>query len=73
MMQMQPRLQNIYLVQHRDVKILFSLSLALELGAVYFWMATYIEAETEYVRELESAGVELRRVGPEFFGPVRFV
>ena len=33
-------------------------------------MATYIEAEAEYERELSNAGVDLRRVGPEFFGPV---
>jgi tripartite ATP-independent transporter DctP family solute receptor len=31
---------------------------------------TYIEAESEYATELENAGVEIRRVGPEFFGPV---
>jgi hypothetical protein len=32
-------------------------------------MATYIEAEAEYERELADAGADLRRVGPEFFGP----
>lgn len=32
--------------------------------------ATYIEAETEYVTELANAGIEIRRVGPEFFGGV---
>ena len=32
-------------------------------------MATYIEAEAEYERELADAGVDLRRVGPAFFGP----
>jgi tripartite ATP-independent transporter DctP family solute receptor len=31
---------------------------------------TYIDAETEYAAELTAAGIELRRVGPEFFGPV---
>jgi tripartite ATP-independent transporter DctP family solute receptor len=30
---------------------------------------TYIEAESEYAAELEAAGIEIRRVGPEFFGP----
>ena len=32
--------------------------------------ATYVEAESEYAAELENAGIEIRRVGPEFFGPV---
>jgi TRAP-type C4-dicarboxylate transport system substrate-binding protein len=32
--------------------------------------ATYIEAEREYEAELEAAGVEIRPVGPEFFGAV---
>ncbi|MDX1563532.1 MAG: TRAP transporter substrate-binding protein [Gammaproteobacteria bacterium] len=32
--------------------------------------ATYIEAEAEYVAELRAAGIEVREVGPEFFGPV---
>jgi TRAP-type C4-dicarboxylate transport system substrate-binding protein len=32
--------------------------------------ATYIEAEREYEAELKSAGVEIRPVGPEFFGAV---
>jgi tripartite ATP-independent transporter DctP family solute receptor len=32
--------------------------------------ATYIEAESEYATELANAGIEIRRVGPEFFGPV---
>jgi tripartite ATP-independent transporter DctP family solute receptor len=32
--------------------------------------ATYIEAEREYEAELESAGIEIRPVGPEFFGAV---
>ena len=31
---------------------------------------TYIEAESEYAAELAAAGIELRRVGPEFFGAV---
>lgn len=30
--------------------------------------ATYIEAEAEYVTELASSGIEVREVGPEFFG-----
>jgi TRAP-type transport system periplasmic protein len=29
---------------------------------------TYIEAETEYEAELRAAGIEIRPVGPEFFG-----
>ena len=32
--------------------------------------ATYVRAETEYVTELENAGVDVRKVGPEFFGDV---
>jgi TRAP-type C4-dicarboxylate transport system substrate-binding protein len=32
--------------------------------------ATYIEAESEYATELKNAGIEIRQVGPEFFGPV---
>jgi hypothetical protein len=32
--------------------------------------ATYVEAEVEYATELKNAGVEIRQVGPEFFGPV---
>ena len=32
--------------------------------------ATYIEAEKEYKAELEAAGIEVRPVGPEFFGDV---
>jgi tripartite ATP-independent transporter DctP family solute receptor len=32
--------------------------------------ATYIEAESEYAAELENAGIEVREVGPEFFGAV---
>jgi TRAP-type C4-dicarboxylate transport system substrate-binding protein len=32
--------------------------------------ATYVEAEREYAAELEGAGIEIRHVGPEFFGPV---
>ena len=31
---------------------------------------TYIEAEREYEAGLEKAGIEIRPVGPEFFGPV---
>jgi tripartite ATP-independent transporter DctP family solute receptor len=31
---------------------------------------TYIEAESEYAAELMNAGIEIRQVGPEFFGPV---
>jgi tripartite ATP-independent transporter DctP family solute receptor len=31
---------------------------------------TYIEAENEYKAELEAAGIEVRPVGPEFFGDV---
>ncbi len=31
---------------------------------------TYIEAEREYRAELEAAGIEIRPVGPEFFGAV---
>jgi hypothetical protein len=31
---------------------------------------TYIDAEREYAAELEAAGVEIRHVGPEFFGDV---
>jgi tripartite ATP-independent transporter DctP family solute receptor len=31
--------------------------------------ATYIEAEVEYASELRDAGIEVREVGPEFFGP----
>jgi tripartite ATP-independent transporter DctP family solute receptor len=33
-------------------------------------VATYIEAEAEYERELRAAGIEVLEVGPEFFGPV---
>jgi len=29
---------------------------------------TYIDAEAEYERELRDTGIEVRRVGPEFFG-----
>ena len=32
--------------------------------------ATYVEAENEYLAELEAARIEIRRVGPEFFGAV---
>ena len=32
--------------------------------------ATYVEAEAEYTRELRSAGITIREVGPEFFGDV---
>lgn len=32
--------------------------------------ATYVHAESEYEAELKSAGVEVREVGPEFFGDV---
>ncbi|MDH3421076.1 MAG: TRAP transporter substrate-binding protein [Gammaproteobacteria bacterium] len=32
--------------------------------------ATYVEAEVEYVSELRNAGIEVREVGPEFFGAV---
>jgi TRAP-type C4-dicarboxylate transport system substrate-binding protein len=32
--------------------------------------ATYIDAESEYATELENAGIDIRHVGPEFFGPV---
>jgi TRAP-type C4-dicarboxylate transport system substrate-binding protein len=32
--------------------------------------ATYIEAESEYEAELRAAGIEIRPVGPEFFGAV---
>jgi hypothetical protein len=32
-------------------------------------IATYIDAEAEYEAELRAAGIELRAVGPEFFGP----
>jgi len=31
-------------------------------------VATYIEAEIEFERELRMAGIEVRSVGPEFFG-----
>jgi tripartite ATP-independent transporter DctP family solute receptor len=31
-------------------------------------VATYIDAEAEYERELRNAGIEVRAVGPEFFG-----
>ena len=31
-------------------------------------IATYIEAEAEYERELRNAGIEILEVGPEFFG-----
>ena len=31
---------------------------------------TYIEAEAEYAAELRNAGIEVREVGPEFFGTV---
>jgi len=31
-------------------------------------VATYIEAEAEYERELRNAGIDVRDVGPEFFG-----
>jgi tripartite ATP-independent transporter DctP family solute receptor len=31
---------------------------------------TYVEAEREYEAELKSAGIEIRPVGPEFFGAV---
>jgi TRAP-type C4-dicarboxylate transport system substrate-binding protein len=30
--------------------------------------ASYIEAEIQYVTELRNAGIEVREVGPEFFG-----
>jgi tripartite ATP-independent transporter DctP family solute receptor len=30
--------------------------------------ATYVEAEVEYASELRDAGIEVREVGPEFFG-----
>ncbi len=33
-------------------------------------VATYIEAEAEYERELRAAGIEVLEVGPEFFGSV---
>lgn len=33
-------------------------------------IATYIEAEAEYERELRASGTEVLAVGPEFFGPV---
>jgi tripartite ATP-independent transporter DctP family solute receptor len=33
-------------------------------------VATYVEAEAEYERELRNAGVEVLEVGPEFFGAV---
>ena len=29
---------------------------------------TYIEAEIEYETELRNAGIDVREVGPEFFG-----
>jgi TRAP-type C4-dicarboxylate transport system substrate-binding protein len=32
--------------------------------------ATYVEAEIEYATELRNAGIEVREVGPEFFGAV---
>lgn len=32
--------------------------------------ATYVEAESEYAAELTAAGIEIRPVGPEFFGAV---
>jgi len=32
-------------------------------------IATYIEAEAEYEAELRAVGIEIREVGPEFFGP----
>jgi TRAP-type C4-dicarboxylate transport system substrate-binding protein len=32
--------------------------------------ATYIAAEREYEAELKGAGIEIRPVGPEFFGPM---
>ena len=31
-------------------------------------VSTYIEAEAEYERELRNAGIDVREVGPEFFG-----
>ena len=33
-------------------------------------VATYIEAEAEYERELRAAGIEVLEVGPEFFGSI---
>lgn len=30
--------------------------------------STYVDAEAEYVTELRNAGIEIREVGPEFFG-----
>jgi TRAP-type C4-dicarboxylate transport system substrate-binding protein len=33
-------------------------------------VATYIEAESEYATEIANTGIEIREVGPEFFGPV---
>ena len=32
--------------------------------------ATYIDAEAEYAAELRNSGIEVREVGPEFFGSV---
>lgn len=32
-------------------------------------IATYIDAEAEYARELRNAGIVVREVGPAFFGP----
>jgi TRAP-type transport system periplasmic protein len=32
-------------------------------------IATYIEAEAEYERELRATGIPVKAVGPEFFGP----
>jgi tripartite ATP-independent transporter DctP family solute receptor len=31
--------------------------------------ATYVDAESEYLDELNRTGIEIRRVGPDFFGP----
>lgn len=31
-------------------------------------VATYVEAEAEYERELRDAGIDVQQVGPEFFG-----
>jgi TRAP-type C4-dicarboxylate transport system substrate-binding protein len=33
-------------------------------------IATYVDAEAEYEANLREAGVDVRSVGPEFFGPV---
>jgi TRAP-type C4-dicarboxylate transport system substrate-binding protein len=32
-------------------------------------IATYVDAEAEYERELRNTGIEVLEVGPEFFGP----